>query len=524
MLFSLKKRNMIKKINSVISEFLAPGIVVLLVLTGCNYSREVAPQTKEMMRFKTVMQEAEPAFTAPEATALAEELIPLVEAAAGRKFKQIPKIRLIDRDTLAKVLLQDMLPQFTNLMPEADPGLIMDMAGSQIRWVTPFLIGKYGFMDRILFLIPGNVYPVMSLKKINKRYTQSIIKMLIAHELTHALQDQQIGLKQKFDNIQSPEASVALSAVIEGQAVLIQEMVGKKLGIDERLHTNFRLTAAGRVVFEDPMLEIQHEMAEANFVRIYREGRNFVQYHYRKGGNRKVWEILVEPPATSAMILKPETYAPTVKETVNYAELLTGLERYFGARTWKTQNYAQPIINLEAYCTGLSPYEKYELISKIAHVQILKFNIGNENVAGSVSVVALKDPKYGPRFIELSEKIAANAFRKLRTSKMYQMEDLAFENISGTNAEVARKTSYTLKKINGAGLQTVVVRIFLGNFVLEITDLNIGLENELLIDIAETVLRRYQEATAPPDHRQSEIDAGLSGPYHDRKVALNAFD
>lgn len=481
---------MLKTFNRMVTWALAIAIVVLLVFAGLKHFSKPPSHVREMMDFKDMLKEGEPAFTTQEAEAFTKELIPLVEAAAGRKFKQIPKIRLVGRDALANVLMQDLLPQFIKLMPDANSQKILELVENQAKWMTPLIIGKYGFMDQVLYLIPGNVYPIMNLKKINKKHTQAIVKVLIAHELTHALQDQQVGFKQKFDEIDGLEESDAFNATIEGHAVFIQELVGEKLQLDEALFESSRMIAAGNLTFEESMLEMQQKMTEARYENIYLGGRKFIEYHYNKGGSRNVWKILAAPPVDSAMILEPDTYDPTPKDKVGYAGMLKGVERYFGSKAWDIQNTEIPKLTLDAYYQNLDPKEKDELISKIAHVQTLILKTLKEDASGSVSIIVLKDSRYGPKFISTVEKIALNNAKKLKNSKMYHMENLKLENLSGISAEAARRLSYTLRPANGRDVQVVAVRICIGNIVLEILDSNIGLKNKKFIEIAEYLFNR----------------------------------
>jgi len=484
---------MIKTFNRLITWALAIAIVVLLVYAGFNHFRKPPLHVREMVRFKEILQEAEPAFTALVAMTIANEIIPLVEEAAGRKFKQIPKIRIIDRDTLANVLMQDLLPQFINLMPDTNSQKILEMAENQAKGMTSLIIGKYGFMDQVLYLIPGNVYPIMNLKKINKKHTQAIVKVLIAHELTHALQDQQVGLKQKFDEIDGLEESEAFNATIEGHAVFIQELVGQKLQLDKALFDSSRMIAAGNLTFEESMLEMQQKMAEARYENIYLGGRKFIEYHYNEGGNRNVWKILAAPPVDSAMILEPATYDPTPKDKVDYAGLLKGVENYFGGSQWNVQNTEIPKMTLHASYKNLDSKEKDEIISKIAHIQALQLKVGKgADLFGSVAIIILKDNTYGPKFISIAEKMATYNAKKLKNSNIYRMENLNFENFSGINADYARRLSFTLKPADGKSVQTVIVRIFIGNMVLEIVDSNIGLKNEIFIEIAQLIFKRWQ--------------------------------
>jgi hypothetical protein len=173
---------------------------------------------------------------------------------------------------------------------------------------------------------------------------------LLAHELTHAVQDQNFTLEEwvkgprqaaakggeiEFD-IATDEASTARQAVIEGQAMVVL--------------VNFLLAPLGRTAQDSPDLiaAMQAGMAGASESPLfdeaplllqeallfpYREGMNFVLAVLRQRGREGGFTGLMrEPPRTTRHILLPHTYLEGENlpdlEVPDFKQLLPGYEPF----------------------------------------------------------------------------------------------------------------------------------------------------------------------------------------------------
>jgi hypothetical protein len=152
-------------------------------------------------------------------------------------------------------------------------------------------------------------------------------KPVLAHELTHALQDQRVGLEKWEDqsiegisrnfaddnrHIASDEEDTAREAAIEGQAMAVL--------------VDYELKPAGRTILSNPdavrkMADMQASMADSpvlaraplvlqqSLLFPYREGLKFeVDLLQDKGAKVAFAGVLDRPPATSFEIMNPEAY------------------------------------------------------------------------------------------------------------------------------------------------------------------------------------------------------------------------
>ena len=95
---------------------IAGGLVFVSVL---QYTKKIPQHTATVVSKKQeYVKEGEPAFTLEEAEIFLKEMTPLVEKATGKKFTEIPKVKIIDRDGLEKIIVRDLIPQLMNLMKD----------------------------------------------------------------------------------------------------------------------------------------------------------------------------------------------------------------------------------------------------------------------------------------------------------------------------------------------------------------------------------------------------------------------
>ncbi|HYH02576.1 MAG TPA: hypothetical protein VEC37_05710, partial [Bacillota bacterium] len=198
-----------------------------------------------------LMAEGKPAYTMKEVKNYVCKIVPLVENATGKKFLKIPRLVFADRKKMTKVLSRELMEPLSNLYPQLARDQINRMSQSQAALASMNLMGKYGVKDGKLYLLPKNMLPLLNLAEVDEKHTKSLLQLVIAHELTHALQDQETDLKRCY-KITDIDRFSAFSATMEGQAVWVQEKVGRQLGLDDSVVEMSRLLSAGTIKFDDP--------------------------------------------------------------------------------------------------------------------------------------------------------------------------------------------------------------------------------------------------------------------------------
>jgi hypothetical protein len=142
---------------------------------------------------------------------------------------------------------------------------------------------------------------------------------ILAHELTHALQDQNYNLSkwmkvsQKTQGSAEDESAVARKAVVEGQAMVVYldymlKPLGRTLQNTPDLLYSMEDPAVKAIVDSQLMHDSPMVMREAG-VFAYKEGLIFEGELLRKGGKQMAFAgAFQRPPRNSHEVLHPETY------------------------------------------------------------------------------------------------------------------------------------------------------------------------------------------------------------------------
>lgn len=129
-------------------------------------------------------------------------------------------------------------------------------------------------------------------------------KSTYAHEFVHALQDQHYGLKVLDPEENSDDASLAVTALIEGDAMLVQQQF-----MLEHLDSNelFEMLSELSEV-STPRLDNAPAVIRDQLLFPYENGLIFVQTLFQAGGLQAVNDAFLNPPVSTEQILHPGKY------------------------------------------------------------------------------------------------------------------------------------------------------------------------------------------------------------------------
>jgi hypothetical protein len=142
------------------------------------------------------------------------------------------------------------------------------------------------------------VAPVGAAKKLD-----AAGKSTLAHELEHALVDQIIGIGKKVNTDSSYDESIALSAVVEGSATLLQiRFEVSSLSFAEQNQASTDTSGSGKKSDRLPYLVEQQQLFP------YLGGLQFVCGLYERGGWKAVNRAFDNPPKSTAEVLFPTRF------------------------------------------------------------------------------------------------------------------------------------------------------------------------------------------------------------------------
>jgi hypothetical protein len=243
---------------------------------------------------------------APDLLTRADAVFQQMSELTGLPIKSSLKKQIISRAEVAKYVSETLHAQMT---PQE---IHIQEATLQAFGLVPpdfnlekFLIGFYteqaaGFYDphRKTMFIADWVEPDMQ-------------RLVLAHELTHALQDQSFDLERFLKAVRSDDdASGARQAVVEGHATaaMIQELIAPM-----KLEVMPSLEPLMAPVIQQQLEEFPAFNKAPFFFRFqalfpYIEGMGFMQHGLQAGGWKRLNSLFDDPPNTTKEIFQPEVY------------------------------------------------------------------------------------------------------------------------------------------------------------------------------------------------------------------------
>lgn len=406
-----------------------------------------------------------------------EELLPLVEKITGKKLLQIPEVKFASRNDIKQITINELIPRYKAILP-LNKRDIIKKAKFVATAVARTVPSKYGTKNKIIFFIIPNIdYEIKRIRG-DEEAEVSFFKQLVAHELTHAIQDQEVGLEKRFKDLEGLEEVDAFDAAIEGHAMHVQEMVTKELGLPPHQGKVFSTMA----VFDESTQRLW----------AYFKGKTFIQYFYNQGGSGRVWEILNEPPSTTAMVNTPREYTPFPGASPNYSKILQGMEKYFGKNKWFVENYELTQKDLWATFINFDTEQREALLEQVKRCQSLRLRaiVPNKRykIVGNLSITILKKSDFIDNYFLLYENLVRSNKEILKNNSGPKIMELVIENSIQSNTEKMQKVKYLSRGNEDRRIE--IVRIARDNVIVEILTDDSSFSDDKFINIANIVFGR----------------------------------
>jgi len=249
------------------------------------------------------------ALTAEEASELTRTISATVEGIRGLKFKRPVPVKIVD-DATARAHFEARLRKFwgqdqARLQQDAHVRLGLLPAGYDV---------VAGLLDTLEEQAGGFYDPDTDTFFILKDMPRAAAPLLIAHELTHALDDQHFGIDALLEATKDDDdRQAAVAAVVEGSGTLVMtrfllgEMQAGRLTADDL--TEFQESEAGRAA----KLKAAPPLLQRSLLASYLLGQTFLL----RGEVMKVMSPVTsadldrafrQPPLSSEQVLHPEKY------------------------------------------------------------------------------------------------------------------------------------------------------------------------------------------------------------------------
>lgn len=242
-----------------------------------------------------------------------------IEHLTGHTFTKPPPVRIVSEDDLAeslsKPMREAMIRAGANKRPDGSPMSDLEITvrtRSQAYRVASRTLGLYDHAQKAILLIPSNAERLGKKRAWSPETVRRVVRLALAHELVHALQDQAADLSQRLDTL-TGEPEKCLLAISEGHAVVVTDALAETLGWQTAnlvlggLVTGIEDAPPGTAPGAQPPPAIDTHGAPS--AAVYVAGTRFIRFH-AKGDHAAAWAILLAPPAAWADVQDPARWQP----------------------------------------------------------------------------------------------------------------------------------------------------------------------------------------------------------------------
>lgn len=365
-----------------------------------------------------------------------DELVPLIEQHAERKFTARPVVEVFDGNAfkayIAKEskLIMDVIYRDT---PEAIRNKAAERSAAvEIRG----LFGKYGLYDGKTYIVPESIEAAGA--ELGDDGPERLAKIVLAHELAHALQNQEYDGREQLPNLVDLDHFQSWGCVSEGGANFIALRVAADLGLEEEFWLLSSHQGWGKEGLESPG-------AYEIWMR-YGHGMRMLESVVEQGGMDAYWQWHAVPPVSSSMLFRPETYATDLPpRALPYEEVLRGTEQSLTQGEWMTSNTRLGEYALRGDAIRTGKEDEFEpILSHLLDAQHLDLEMPGRQ--GDIRILAFDGPEHARAYLTL-----------LRAEQTVEGQTLA--KMLGVTVEV---TYSELSEVEGDGSLLRTQRIPLG--------------------------------------------------------------
>jgi hypothetical protein len=240
--------------------------------------------------------------------ALAAELTPVLETVAGQRFRTPPVVRTVSRARLERTLARELERQYAPLLPDRTPEEVRVAMDSAAAAMSGFLVAKYALDEREVWVVPENVDDLADLLDLPSLRSEAVLRVMLAHELAHALDDQVYSLRPLLEGAKTFDQLQINTAIVEGHAQFMAARVADRLGQRDAFADFERAILYLRWEEGEEGLNFVQRQFQATIRFTYVEGRKFFEALAAKGGLEAVARVFAQPPKEADQILQPERY------------------------------------------------------------------------------------------------------------------------------------------------------------------------------------------------------------------------
>ena len=356
--------------------------------------------------------------------AMAMDLRPVVEEASGARFKTMPGVRVGTKEAVQNALRQDA-SLFIRRLYDAPEHVLESMIASSVNMYYGIL-GKYDLQHSDVLLAPEVMNGVIQRGGFEGRGIMDAACLVLAHELTHALQDQMVDLGGQLTSFRDQDEFDAARGVNEGHATFVEWRVAQILGLEDVFwQLNEVAQGWGKQGLMDP--------AAFETYALYGQGMKFIRTYYDRSGIASTWRPLQKPPSTTAVLFRPELYGSGHVVDLKYAGVLNGVEQKLTKGDWAVIHSYLGEFALRVDMAGLEESAVSEVLAHI--VSSYQMAASRSDRRASVRVIDFDASAPAQAYLDLLEK-GQEAMAKARSTRgvKWSVTVTPYDAISGDAA------------------------------------------------------------------------------------------
>ena len=303
--------------------------LLLAVVSACGGAAPAATAKDAREERKAALPPPKPApapqgtrrSPSPRETRVIEELMGSAERVRGLRFKQPVPVLVEDRDRITSYVETQIEDEELDRarVVYAALGLLapdLDVRALLLRLMGEQVVGYYDAEEKHLVVRDDVMRAFGRGEEAEEGSDLGEARIVLVHELVHALQDQHLNLFENIHAERDTDADNAFHALVEGDATLA--MIGYALEREsiplERLTSNpAQVQSFSDVVRRSPLAGTELEQAPA-IVRVpllsaYVDGLAFCASLHGVGGFAAIDRAHAAPPISSEQVLHPERFA-----------------------------------------------------------------------------------------------------------------------------------------------------------------------------------------------------------------------
>lgn len=414
----------------------------------------------------------------------------VVEKICRAKFKVRPTVQRSDAATVAKLLLIDFSHVPEEMLPKASHKAVAEA-------LAPEMFAKYDTLNHVIHVLPETIDRVRAGAEGQVPLGLDHLRLLLVHEVTHALDFPRYKLVGKRKARKRTEEHLALGAIVEGHAQWVAERASIRWGLEEEFA---RLTDAF-LGDHEPGSDSDKAMRAAqlsNHRFAYGTGHTFFQAVFKARGHKGVDAAMRNPPTSTRAIERPEQYLnPTEDTGVDLKAVIASLRPWVGLPPWASQQQRVLEGTLKTQAGRLPEEFRAEYLKGYVDAQMLIGAVPAEDVQIIALALKFENAEDAKRFRDLERVMIDTA---------QEEPNLTFETpvlVEGFGSE-GGGPGFTMHRIVTVAGQTVHVhqQVFqVGSVVCELISIGLeGMTRKIMDGAVDHLAARLrgEESTAPP--------------------------